>query len=124
MRRLSLLSALCLLFTLAFSSASAAQDDLNCDDFATQEDAQAEFDADPSDPNGLDGPPGEGFTGIEGVACEELPSGDGGQRGGGANGDLMDAGGDLPLPDTGGAVLLLPACVMLVAGLVGLAVSR
>src|SRR5215210_943423 len=41
--------------------------DLDCADFATQEDAQAVLDADPSDPNGLDS---EG----DGVACEGLPS--------------------------------------------------
>jgi hypothetical protein len=41
--------------------------DLNCDDFATQEDAQAELDADPSDPNGLDG------YDDDGIACESLP---------------------------------------------------
>ena len=41
--------------------------DLDCADFATQEEAQAVLDADPSDPNGLDG---EG----DGVPCEDLPS--------------------------------------------------
>lgn len=43
-------------------------DELNCDDFTTQEEAQAVLDADPSDPNVLDG---DG----NGVACESLPSG-------------------------------------------------
>ena len=42
--------------------------DLDCSDFATQEEAQAELDADPSDPNGLDA---DGNL----VACESLPSG-------------------------------------------------
>jgi hypothetical protein len=37
---------------------------LDCADFATQEEAQAEFDADPSDPNGLD-------ADDDGEACEE-----------------------------------------------------
>lgn len=41
--------------------------DLNCADFATQEDAQAVFNADPDDPNYLDG---EG----DGTPCESLPS--------------------------------------------------
>jgi len=41
--------------------------DLNCSDFATQEEAQAVLDANPEDPNYLDG---EG----DGVACESLPS--------------------------------------------------
>jgi len=130
-RRLSLFFVASLLATLTLSSAAFAQDQFDCQDFATQEEAQAVYDEDTSDPNGLDGPIGEGSTGTEGVACEDLPSsgegsanGGGGQRGGGANGDLMDAGGDLPLPDTGGAVILLPACAMLAVGLVGLVVSR
>jgi competence protein ComEC len=42
--------------------------DLDCADFANREEAQAVLDADPSDPNYLDG---EG----DGVACESLPSG-------------------------------------------------
>ena len=46
----------------------------NCDDFDYQEDAQEVYDADPSDPDGLDGPPGDASTGVPGVACEELPS--------------------------------------------------
>lgn len=47
-----------------------AQDDLNCENFATQEEAQAEFDADTSDPNGLD-------ADDDGQACEDsLPSGE------------------------------------------------
>lgn len=41
--------------------------DLDCADFATLEEAQAVLDADPSDPNGLDG---EG----DGIPCEDLPS--------------------------------------------------
>lgn len=60
-------------------SARAAQaqqsDDLyDCADFSTQEEAQAIYEQDTSDPYGLDGPPGTGFTGTEGVACEDLPS--------------------------------------------------
>lgn len=54
MRKLSLLTLLSMLVMLVFVPAAFAQDDLNCDNFATQEEAQAEFDADPSDPNGLD----------------------------------------------------------------------
>jgi hypothetical protein len=42
--------------------------DLDCSDFATREEAQAILDANPGDPNYLDG---EG----DGVACEWLPSG-------------------------------------------------
>ena len=48
--------------------------DLDCDDFDYQEDAQAVYEQDTSDPNGLDGPPGESYTGEQGEACEDLPS--------------------------------------------------
>lgn len=54
-----------------------AQDDLNCDDFNTQEEAQAELDADPSDPHGLD-------RDNDGIACEDLESGGGAAGGDGA----------------------------------------
>jgi len=46
---------------------SSGGGDLDCGDFATQADAQAVYNADPSDPNGLDGSP------EDGVACESLP---------------------------------------------------
>jgi hypothetical protein len=39
------------------------EDDLTCSDFATQAEAQAAFDADPSDPFGLD-------VDLDGIACE------------------------------------------------------
>ncbi len=51
-----------------------ASNDLDCSDFDTQPEAQDELDADPSDPNGLDGD-------SDGVACESLPGG-GGDGGG------------------------------------------
>lgn len=52
-----------------------AQEDLyDCQSFDFQEDAQAIYDADTSDPYGLDGAQGTSFTGVEGIACEELPS--------------------------------------------------
>ena len=54
--------------TWEFVPPASAQDDLfDCDDFTYQEDAQAVFDAFPSDPHGLDGSP------EDGVACESLP---------------------------------------------------
>ena len=46
---------------------AAAQDTLNCTDFTYQEDAQAEYNRDPSDPNNLD-------ADNDGIACEDLPS--------------------------------------------------
>jgi hypothetical protein len=53
-----------------FTPDAFAQDDLDCADFATQEEAQAALDADPSVPNGLD-------ADSDGIACEELGSGGG-----------------------------------------------
>ena len=61
---------------------SGGEDLYDCQDFDFQEDAQAAYDADQNDPHGLDGPPGESSTGVPGVACEELPSRDGGALGG------------------------------------------
>ena len=48
------------------TTTTVASADLDCADFAFQEDAQAVLDADPSDPNGLDGD-------NDGIACEDLP---------------------------------------------------
>lgn len=59
--------------------------DLDCDDFATQQEAQAEYDADPSDPNGLD-------ADSDGIACEENAGG-GATDDDGASGDQYDGGG-------------------------------
>jgi hypothetical protein len=43
------------------------ESDLDCEDFETQEDAQATLDEDPSDPNNLD-------PNLDGIACALLPS--------------------------------------------------
>ncbi len=78
----------------------ARAQELNCADFDFQEEAQAVYNQDPSDPEGLDGPPGNASAGTPGVACESLP-----RRGGGAPsppGQLMNAGG----PATGPAPLM------------------
>ena len=45
---------------------AAAQDVLDCNNFNTQAEAQAVYNKDPSDPNGLDGD-------NDGKACEALP---------------------------------------------------
>ncbi len=82
-------------------SASARDGDLfDCDDFASQADAQAELRNDPSDPYGLDGPRGTGSSGTPGVACEDNPpptdldpvigSDDGGDQDGGGQTDDGD----------------------------------
>lgn len=62
-------------------SPAYAQEDLDCDDFATQADAQAVYDADPSDPNRLD-------ADDDGIPCEE--DGDGGGTDDGAADDQYD----------------------------------
>jgi hypothetical protein len=66
-----------------------AADDLNCDDFSSQVQAQATFDADPSDPNNLD-------EDDDGQACEDFNygstagtgTGTGIGTGGGGNGQV------------------------------------
>lgn len=54
--------------TMLFAVPASAQGDLNCSDFDTQAEAQAEFDTDTSDPNGLD-------RDDDNLACESLPGG-------------------------------------------------
>ena len=78
------LSVAAAMFALGMLAApSQAQDrDLDCADFRTQEEAQAELERDPTDPNGLD-------ADSDGIACEHLPSrGNGGGGGGTGAGDL------------------------------------
>jgi hypothetical protein len=53
---------------LSFGAGTANAADLNCSDFATQAEAQAVYNADPSDPNNLD-------RDKDGIACETLPGG-------------------------------------------------
>ncbi|MGW7195965.1 excalibur calcium-binding protein [Streptomyces chryseus] len=55
--------------SLPLSGVSYAQPDLDCSDFTYQEEAQAEFDRDPSDPYRLDEDPGD----DDRIACEALP---------------------------------------------------
>jgi hypothetical protein len=74
MRQLAYVTALSMIATLIFVPPVLAQQDLyDCGDFQYQEDAQAVYDQDTSDPYGLDGPPGEAYEGTQGVACEALP---------------------------------------------------
>ncbi len=56
--------------SLGVSGTAHAADRYNCPDFVSQADAQAVYNADTSDPNGLDGPIGTGSEGVPGVACE------------------------------------------------------
>lgn len=63
-------AALLLLGFVALAPQASAQDgDLNCGDFNSQAEAQSNLDANPSDPNKLDG---EG----DGIACETFDYGD------------------------------------------------
>ncbi|MGW6244413.1 excalibur calcium-binding protein [Streptomyces roseolus] len=57
------------IIAVAPSTGTAHAQDLDCWDFRFQEDAQAEFDRDPSDPNRLDEDQGP----DDGIACEALP---------------------------------------------------
>jgi hypothetical protein len=94
----------------------AEGDRYDCEDFTYQEEAQRVYDQDPSDPYGLDGQIGEAFEGIQGVACEELPS----RSGGGGTGpppptpprDLLRSGGPengrVPLMPDGGCPVEYP----------------
>lgn len=53
---------------LFLAAPASAQDDQNCDDFASQAAAQAHLREDPSDPDGLDG------NDNDGIACEDNPA--------------------------------------------------
>ncbi len=102
------------------------QTDLDCADFSSQAEAQAEFDKDTTDPNNLD-------ADNDGIACgsldggsEDSGTGSGGTKNAGAddgtsdadagsdqyNGDLMDAGGPssgpVPLMPGGGCPIEYP----------------
>lgn len=84
----------------ALATGTAAQDNLNCPDFPSQEAAQDNLNANPSDPNGLDGD-------NDGFACEAFFGYIGDPGGGGSaddNGNSDDNGttDDVSeLPDTG-----------------------
>ena len=71
-RRKLCLTIMAITSALVFSGPASAQD-LNCDDFDSQAEAQDFLREDPSDSEGLDGPPGSASTGIPGVACEDNP---------------------------------------------------
>lgn len=141
MRRLLLLAAVCALAVLAVAPGNLAfaQADLDCDDFASQAEAQAALRANPSDPNGLDG------NDDDGIACESLPAprdevpvqepmgtgGGGGDGGGGttpatAQYDQYTPTSPVPLPETGGPAFLAlaPLALLVGGGLVALRLVR
>jgi hypothetical protein len=75
MRRSTAAAGVLVAAALSFGFAGTAQAaDLNCSDFATQQEAQAVFNADPTDPNNLD-------SDHDGIACESLASGSGTEDG-------------------------------------------
>lgn len=95
------------------AQAQGTQDLYDCADFDTQEEAQAIYDQDPSDPYGLDGPIGEASDGEAGVACEELLDDTGTTTGndGNTGPSQQYSGGDEMLESGGpthGPVLMLP----------------
>jgi len=136
--KLALFATCCVLYSLVLAGTAVAQDDLDCEDFDSQEEAQAELDRDPSDPNNLD-------ADDDGMACETFPYDD---SGGDDNdtaaddqyndGDTNDGGGDVsnpdkvipdttskkPLPDTGGVPLVGLAVGALALAGVGFSVFR
>lgn len=75
-------------FTFAAAGSAGAQGNLDCRDFNSRAEAQANLDADPSDPNGLD-------RDGDGIACE------GSARDGGATVGESDDTATTELPDTG-----------------------
>jgi len=66
LRRSLLLAALSMVAALVLAPNAMAQNTLNCGDFASQPEAQANLQANPSDPNNLD-------ADDDGLACEEYP---------------------------------------------------
>lgn len=103
---------------LALAAPAAAQaPDLDCSDFATQGEAQAQLEKDPTDPHGLD-------ADGDGIACESLPAGgapaedDGDDSGQPPAGQLPETGisaGPLVAAGAAGSLGLLGAGLWLVA---------
>jgi len=81
----------------AVAVAAAQRDDLNCADFATQAEAQAELARDPSDPNRLDAN-GDGNRGQEGGNGREAATAGGGDGNGGRGGRPRGAARPTPAP--------------------------
>lgn len=116
MTRLLIALFVALGFGFAVSGPVSAQDVLNCDDFQFQEDAQAVYNADQSDPNGLDGNDNDGFV------CESLPSrgtSGGGSTTGGTT-DTTTTTNQTALPDTGTGAMAGTSSISLVVILAAL----
>ena len=84
MQRFAVCFVACSVLALLMAGAVDAQetdDQFDCADFDSQEEAQAELDSDPSDPSNLD-------ADDDGEACEVFPYDDPGVGGGGGSEDL------------------------------------
>lgn len=68
---LSMVAVLAASVAFLAGAPSASAHSFDCPDFRSQADAQAHYNADTSDPDGLDGRPGPEPAGEPGVACEE-----------------------------------------------------
>jgi hypothetical protein len=118
-----IITPLALGLTLFTPELGAQSGDLDCADFTTQDEAQAVFDRDPSDPNRLD-------DDGDGIACETLDGG-GGTADTGADNEgtaqtPVDSNGR-PLqqnPNTGGPALLPIGAGLIAWSAVGLSLLR
>lgn len=102
---------LCSLLLASVAEPGLAQQDLDCADFASQAEAQAVFDRDPSDPNRLD-------ADDDGQACETTDYGTGPDDQQYENEPKKDdviiiTIPDKPLPKTGGFPLFVGAAMLL-----------
>jgi hypothetical protein len=113
MRRIPLLLAAVIVLALTAAPAAFAQaNDQNCEDFASQAEAQAHLEADPSDPDNLD-------ADDDGQACETF---DYGSSDAGTTPQPSDEGS---LPFTGPRDAQLPLGVgLLAAGVVAVFLAR
>lgn len=85
--------------TSVIRTAQAQSNDLDCADFSTQAEAQANLEANPSDPNNLD-------ADDDGEACEDSFGSDGGGSDTGAADDQYDDGSSTTTQDQGNGNLM------------------
>ena len=129
MRRTVLLLAAAIVLALTAAPAAFAQaNDQNCDDFASQAEAQAHLEADPSDPDGLDALPGPADGNDDpdagghgdGQACESFNYTPAPQPG-----DSTGTGGEeLPFTGSGNDTLLPVGTALLGLGLLVVGTTR
>ncbi len=78
--------------SFSFAGTASAQNQFNCSNFSTQQEAQAQFNKVPGDPSRLD-------ANHNGIACESLPSGATGSNG--ASGSNGSTGAQAPSGSSG-----------------------